>query len=205
MICSSCFFTKSRELGFTLVEMMIVIAIAAILAATAAPSFQAMVIRSNVESLQDDFANAVITARTEAASRGKEVRVCPLAGCSTSDWAAGWIIVTDSTVSGSATLDVLASFPNQISYPVTVHNEAGGAETSIAFDGRGYNATEERYVFAVCGPDATNPSVARGVTVERTGRAYHTEANGNHKKHKVSFDDGNGGATTAIDLKCTQA
>lgn len=187
----SYFFTSSREAGVTLIEMMIVIAIAAILLATAAPSFQTMVIKSNVESLQDDFANAVITARTEAASRGQEVRVCPLAGCASTDWSAGWILETDT--------DVLASFPNETGYPATVHDTAGATESTIAFNAQGYNANETRYIFAACGPDENTPKVVKGVTVEFSGRAYHTSGNSNKHDAKVE------GVNNPITLKCTQA
>lgn len=191
---------SSREAGVTLIEMMIVIAIAAILLATAAPSFQTMVVKSNVEALQDDFANAVITARTEAASRGQEVRVCALGSndCSSKDWSSGWmLVIDDDTV--APPIRVLARFPNEGSYPVTVHNESGVSESKIAFNAQGYNDSEKRYIFAACGPDETAPKVVKGVTVEFSGRAYHTSGNSN--KHDGKLE----GVTDSITLKCTQA
>lgn len=197
----NCCLLGSREAGVTLVEMMIVIAIAAILLATAAPSFQTMVVKSNVEALQDDFANAVITARTEAASRGQEVRVCPLGGCNTSGWGDGWMLEIDT--GGNPATEVLASFPNETGYPATVHDEDNASQTEIAFNAQGYNANEKRYIFAACGPDATNAKVVRGVTVEFSGRAYHTTGNhtsGSSYKHDGKLE----GVADPITLKCTQ-
>lgn len=192
--------SKDLAKGFTLIEMMIVIAIAAILLATAAPSFQTMVIKSYVESLQDNFANAVITARTEAASRGVEVRVCPMGGCATNSWRDGWMLEVDEIdPSTPETTEIIATFENDAGYPVTVHSEGGASETSIAFDARGYNAREQRYIFAVCGPSETNPKVKKGVTVEFSGRAYHTQGTGSI--HQVKFDNN----TTTADLQCMQA
>lgn len=190
----SYFFINSREAGVTLVEMMIVIAIAAILVATAAPSFQTMVIKSNVESLQDDFANAVITARTEAASRGREVRVCPLSGCNTTNWTEGWMLEVDT--GDSPATEVLARFPNESGYSVTVYDESNASQSKITFNAQGYNANETRYIFAACGP---GESVVKGVTVEFSGRAYHTS--GSSTKHEGKLE----GVADPISLNCTQA
>lgn len=199
------FFVRSSQEGFTLVEMMVAVAIAAILLATAAPSFQTMVIKSNVEAIQDDFANAVITARTEAAARGKLVRVCPINGCNGFDWSEGWKLEVDSTNGGLVVTEDLASFPNDIGYAVTVHSDAGVSEGAISFSPQGYNASDKRYIFAVCGPSAVTPKMVRGVTIERTGRAFYTRSNDGSEIHRATFDDGNGGEVQAAELKCTQA
>ena len=160
--------------GMTLIEVMIVIAIAAILLATAAPSFQRMVVKSNIESLVDGFATAVITARTEAASRGREVSVCANTACSSVDWSGGWLIMDSN---GTA----LATFNNAESYPISLKTEGDVDATSITFNAQGYNRDQVRYIFSACSPTG-GVDVVRGVTVEFSGRAYRTDKAGISKE-----------------------
>ena len=173
--------------GVTLIEMMIVIAIASILLAVAAPSFRTMVVKSNIESLVDGFATAVTTARTEAASRGREVRVCANTTCNSNVWSAGWFVVDSNGTP-------LAAFDNAEGYPVSLKTEAGGNVTSITFNAQGYNRDQVRYLFSACSPSA-GVDVVRGVTVEFSGRAYHTDAAGTSKKAR--FDEGDGSIAEA--------
>lgn len=177
--------------GVTLIEMMIVIAVASILLAVAAPSFRTMVVKSNIESLVDGFAIAVTTARTEAANRGREVRVCANTACTLDDWSGGWLVVDlDGTE--------LAAFDNSEGYPVSLKTEAGGDVTSIAFNAQGYNRDQVRYLFSACSPSA-GVDLVRGVTVEFSGRAYHTDIAGTSKRAR--FDNGDG-IPAQVNLGC---
>lgn len=196
------FFTKSSETGVTIIEMMVVIAIASILLATAAPSFQSTIFRWNVDALRDDFRNAVLTARTEATTRGEPVRICPIRGdgnvtCIDSTWRNGWVVITEDNVE-------VARFENRSGFPITVHDEDDDGVGVITFNAQGLNLEEVRYVFAVCAPNATTPSVRKGVTIELSGQAFKTLGPGENI-HEVVFDDGNGGANNPGQLSCTQA
>lgn len=91
--------------GFTLVELLVTVAIIAILAGLAAPSFVQFLARQAVTSQANEFASALRTARSEALKRGLPVRVCRIANpatatptCATTvgDWRNGWL-VTDGT------------------------------------------------------------------------------------------------------------
>ena len=184
--------SKKSYKGVTLIEVMIVIAIAAILLATAAPSFQRMVVRSNIESLVDGFATAVITARTEAASRGRDVRVCANDACTSNDWSGGWFVVDSNGTE-------LAAFNNADGYRVSLKAEGGtGNATSITFNAQGYNQDQVRYIFSACSPSG-GVDIVRGVTVEFSGRAYHTDAAGTSKKAR--FDKGDG-TSSEVTLGC---
>ncbi|MDO4905572.1 MAG: GspH/FimT family pseudopilin [Lautropia sp.] len=63
--------------GFTLVEMLVVMAIFGIVAAIAAPSFRDYALRRSIAVQVSDLAGALRLARSEALKRGKEVSLCP--------------------------------------------------------------------------------------------------------------------------------
>ncbi|BCD99527.1 GspH/FimT family pseudopilin [Marinagarivorans cellulosilyticus] len=173
--------------GVTLIEMMIAIAIASILLAVAAPSFRTMIIRYNIDALVDDFTVAVTTARSEAASRGLEVRVCANEDCDATTWVDGWFVI-------DANDSVIQVFNNDGRYPITVTTETAATVTAITFNAAGYNRDEERYVFSACEPGGgAGDRMMRGVTVEFSGRAYQTDFAGTLQKAR--FDKGEGGTT----------
>jgi type IV fimbrial biogenesis protein FimT len=96
---------NSRARGFTLIEIMVVVAIVAILAAIAAPSFKSQIQSSNMTSAVNNFLADMRFARSEAIRRGGSVVMCrsdapeaaqPTCGSgSTLGWESGWIIFHD--------------------------------------------------------------------------------------------------------------
>src|SRR5450830_1101578 len=84
--------------GFTLIELMVVVAVAAILMAVAAPNFSAAMSSTRLGSQANDLIADLRLARSEAATRGAWVVVCPSANggtncsASASDWAKGRMI-----------------------------------------------------------------------------------------------------------------
>jgi type IV fimbrial biogenesis protein FimT len=93
--------------GFTLIELMVVIAVSAILLAVAAPNFSAALISNRLGSQANDLIADLRLGRSEAATRGAWVVVCPSADggttCSASaaDWAKGRVVFVDSDRSGT--------------------------------------------------------------------------------------------------------
>lgn len=66
-------FPKSRHLGFSLVELMIGVAILAILAGLALPSFQTMLQNSQIRNAAESVTNGLQRARAEAVARNTKV------------------------------------------------------------------------------------------------------------------------------------
>ncbi|MBP8275996.1 MAG: GspH/FimT family pseudopilin [Propionivibrio sp.] len=88
---------KTRSVrGFTLVELMVAIALLSILLGLAAPSFSDWIARTKIQSAANSISVALATARSEAVKRGRNVSVCVSTDGSTcatgSNWATGWVI-----------------------------------------------------------------------------------------------------------------
>src|SRR5262249_29127161 len=92
--------------GFTIVELLITMVVAAILAGIAAPSVRDIIFNNRITSASNDLVVDISTARSEAARRGVRIAVCMNDGtdaaCSTSStWAAGWLTFVDSNGDGA--------------------------------------------------------------------------------------------------------
>lgn len=94
--------------GFSLLEMLVTIAIAAILLGYAMPSFRTIVGESEITATVNEFVFSLQTARSEAIKRAGPVALChsatPLAAnaaCDGSSYADGWIVYVDRDDSGT--------------------------------------------------------------------------------------------------------
>jgi len=85
-------FRSPAEAGYTLIEMMTVLAIAAILVSLAVPGFQALIRNQRLNTGVNSFAGAIHLARSEAIRRSARVDLVPADGA---DWAQGWIVFVD--------------------------------------------------------------------------------------------------------------
>jgi len=85
--------------GFTLVELMVALAILAILLAIAAPSYRDFVVDSRMSGEANEFLTGLTFARSEAVKRNRPVSMCKSGngtGCANSgDWEQGWIVFVD--------------------------------------------------------------------------------------------------------------
>ncbi len=78
--------------GFTLVELMVTLAVAAIILAIAAPSFSQMIRDHRLITTANDFMGTMQLARSEAIRRGVQVTMLPI---TQGDWTSGWNVFTD--------------------------------------------------------------------------------------------------------------
>lgn len=85
--------------GFTLIELMVTLAIAGILITVAAPSLQKLIKTNRVQTEASGFVGDLILARTEAVKRGQNVSVCVSSDgtkcLTTNTWQSGWIVFSD--------------------------------------------------------------------------------------------------------------
>jgi len=88
--------------GFTLVEMLIALAVAAILLGVGIPSFSGAIKNSQVSSDYNGLVQALYLARSEAVKTSELVTVCPKkaidstqCGPGLNDWKYGWLVFID--------------------------------------------------------------------------------------------------------------
>lgn len=116
--CTSSGRARPRSSGFTLVELMVVVAIVAITATLAAPNFAQMLANYRVRSAAEGILTALNFARAEAVRRNSPVSFSLSAGSS------GWTV---SQVSSTATLQTHSN--NEPATSVT----SGTAATAVTF------------------------------------------------------------------------
>ena len=99
-----------RQGGFNLIELMIVIAIAAIGLSLALPSYTDAMARNRIASTANDFVASVMYARTEALQRNTTTGLCASldkTSCA-GTWSDGWIVWADIDRDGAlSTAEVL--------------------------------------------------------------------------------------------------
>lgn len=82
--------------GFTLIELMITIAVLAIVISIAAPSFTSVIQSNRSTALHHEVLGAIQVARSEAVKRRKDVIICRTedqTACKDgADWSSGWLI-----------------------------------------------------------------------------------------------------------------
>lgn len=153
---------SARAAGFTLIELMITLAIAGIFATVALPNLRDMVVRMRVKTAASDLHTALTFARSEAIKRNASVSVVPV---STSNWAQGWTVQVTST---STVLTRQDAYSNVTFTPTSA---AYGSKTvnSVAFQGTGREGSSDGVAFVLTATGYAGIA-ARCVVLDPSGR-----------------------------------
>lgn len=84
-----------RSAGFALVELMIVLAIAAALIGLAVPDMRDMIRRHRLNAALADLYGAIDLTRSQAIARGSRVHLVPLEAAG-ANWSSGWVVFVDA-------------------------------------------------------------------------------------------------------------
>lgn len=147
--------------GFTLVELMVVLAILAVFAAIAIPAFSEMTLTSRLRAQANALAAGVVLARSEAIKRNQVVRLCASddgAACASTatSWGSGWIVLG----AGNEVISRHAGMPSGYLNIATV--------ASVSFQPSGTGATVA--AFKLCRATPSVGSQERVIEVSATGR-----------------------------------
>ncbi|MBN8430345.1 GspH/FimT family pseudopilin [Microbulbifer salipaludis] len=98
-----------KQRGLTLIELMITLAVLAVVVGIAVPNFNTMIQNNRSVALGEELAGALNFARSEAVKRSSRVTLCASADGSAcdGDWTDQWIVIVDSATSDSAPVPVV--------------------------------------------------------------------------------------------------
>lgn len=166
---------RVNERGFTLIELMVTLAIAAIVITQGIPAFTNTVQNSRISTNTNDLVADINIARSEAISRNVAVILCRSddprlagAGCDGAGaWTSGWMVFADDDGSGTfeAANDTLIRIGQPASAPVFINSNG---VNSIQYNSNGMTASAADSVFAVC--DTRGTDFGREIRVNTTGR-----------------------------------
>lgn len=155
--------------GLTLVELMIVVAVLAILSALAVPSFSEMLRRQHISGQVNALFSMVYMARSEAIKRNTVVTVCKsLDGenCG-GDWSDGWLMFADPDADGERSASETSITTGEIAENTSVSWTAFGSDNYLRFSPQGLTLAQNG-TFRVC--DKQGVTKPRAVVVSKTAR-----------------------------------
>ena len=171
----------SRQGGFTLLELLVAVAVAAILLALAVPALRVFIQNNREDAEADSLISSLDYARSEAVKRDADVEVCastvdtstpatPTCSGSTT-WNTGWIVETIVPVAGTpAVLQVKSPLAAGNTLSATL---GGTGVTQITFQPDGFVAAAagaglyDTTYFTLC--DSRGAAYARDIEISAVG------------------------------------
>jgi type IV fimbrial biogenesis protein FimT len=173
-----------RESGFTVVELMVTLIIAAILVSLAVPNMRMFIQNARLSSQTNDLIADLNVTRSEAIKRGVPVTLCrsaspeaatPVCG-SGANWENGWVVFADTN--GNRSYNAADNDTVIRTHPALAGNNTLRINLVDMADSLSYLASGLIFPAPSPGTQATftfcddrGATAARGVVIENTGRA----------------------------------
>jgi type IV fimbrial biogenesis protein FimT len=160
---SACFSDVAH--GFTLIELMVVLAVAAVVIGLAVPSMSQFMLSGKLRAYSNEVVASAVLARSEAIKRNQSVRLCVAnaAGddCESGSWESGWVVITSDDQVLHRQLPISDGF------------KILSATDELTFQPSGMGATAAN--LTVCRATPSVGSQERIVTISATGRTSVTK------------------------------
>ena len=180
----------NKHSGFTLIELMITLAIVGILLTVGVPSLKTFMQGNQLIASSNELVSALHIARSEAIKLNSRVSICESSNgisCSnTGSWKNGWIVFVDfdgnlvniGSPCAAINTDCLLRVHDAINDPLLSMSGVdsnGNAITSFTFTARGMpkdtSGVSESGIFSICRFDSSNNVIgSRTVVLRLSGR-----------------------------------
>lgn len=176
--------SKNKQHAFTLVELMVGIAIVGILATVALPSLNQFIVSMRVDSQISELHRLLLVARNTAVNSGRDVVVCPIVnGACTNDWTQEVSVFIDfnqnddfDVAAGANPTDEIIRVKSAVGNNRDRFQYTGGA--SLTYNSLGnLPANNNAFTFSYCPDGYTDES--RGIEIAISGRTSISQDN-NH-------------------------
>ncbi|MGH8581923.1 MAG: GspH/FimT family pseudopilin [Gammaproteobacteria bacterium] len=165
-----------RQSGFTLVELMVTLGIAALLLSAAVPSFTNVIKDNRMVTETNRLLTSLANARVEAVKRGRPVTVCARDGgvvtdgdACTGPWTNGFVLFVDTNANGAYDgPDGLIKFGEPADPPVAISSPAG-TRLSFASSGLVPGLVADQ-ALTLC--DDRGAAKGKRITISAIGRPY---------------------------------
>ncbi|HEU4517761.1 MAG TPA: GspH/FimT family pseudopilin [Steroidobacteraceae bacterium] len=174
---------KRAPKGFTLLELMVVLAIAGVLMAVGIPAMGDFIRNSRITAAANDVMAALHFTRSEAIKRRDPVTLCTSASavtdanptCAASDLLTGWIVFVDTNQSSQRDAGELVLLQHEpMNAAITARSSED--EFAVTYLENGFALNPNAAQLVLCDERGNTPSggelsSARGILVSVTGRA----------------------------------
>ncbi|WP_457280252.1 GspH/FimT family pseudopilin [Polaromonas sp. P5_D5] len=177
---------RACNAGFTIIEIMVTVAVLAMILAIGLPNLRQFVVRNQAGAIAAEFTNDISRARVEAISRNNCVTICmstntsnaltggtPTCATAGSNWQTGWIVF--SNPSCSATQNNPTTVGSSLISVRQTGNESfelasSGSDRRMTFDSRGLAAgIQSNFTLAYILENTSSPHY-RSICISSAGR-----------------------------------